>query len=39
MIALVERALALNPNFAQKWYVSGLIRQWAGQPDAAIEQT
>ena len=36
MIALVHRALALNPNFARGWYISGLLRGWAGQPDIAI---
>src|SRR6202011_4669822 len=37
MIALVDRALALNPNFARGWHVSGILREWAGQPDIAIE--
>jgi adenylate cyclase len=37
MIALVERALALNPNFARGWHISGDLRVWAGQPDIAIE--
>jgi adenylate cyclase len=37
MIALVDRALALNPNFARGWYISGVLRNWAGQPDIAIE--
>jgi len=37
MMALVDRALALNPSFARGWYVSGLLRMWAGQPDIAIE--
>jgi len=37
MIALVERALALNPNFARGWHLSGVLRSWAGQPDIAIE--
>jgi TolB-like protein/class 3 adenylate cyclase/Flp pilus assembly protein TadD len=37
MIALVDRALALNPNFARGWQVSGTLRLWAGQPDTAIE--
>ena len=37
MMALVDRALALNPNFARGWLVSGLLRLWAGQPDIAIE--
>jgi len=37
MVALVDRALALNPNFARGWYISGVLRNWAGQPDIAIE--
>ena len=37
MIALVDRALGLNPNFARGWYISGVLRNWAGQPDIAIE--
>ncbi len=37
MIALVDRALALNPSFAWGWRVSGILRLWAGQPDIAIE--
>ena len=37
MMALVDRALALNPSFARGWYLSGWLRLWAGQPDLAIE--
>jgi adenylate cyclase len=37
MMALVDRALALNPNFARGWHISGVLRNWAGQPDIAIE--
>jgi tetratricopeptide (TPR) repeat protein len=37
MIALVDRALALNPSFARGWYMSGQIRIYAGQLDLAIE--
>jgi adenylate cyclase len=37
MIGLIDRALALNPSFARGWYLSGLIRIWAGQHDLAIE--
>jgi tetratricopeptide (TPR) repeat protein len=36
MMALVDRALALNPNFARAWHVSGVLRMEAGQPDIAI---
>jgi adenylate cyclase len=37
MMALADRALALNSNFARGWHVSGVLRLWAGQPDTAIE--
>jgi tetratricopeptide (TPR) repeat protein len=37
MLALVERALALNSNYARGWHISALMRLWAGQPDRAIE--
>jgi adenylate cyclase len=37
MIGLVDRSLSLNPSFARGWYVSGLLRVWAGQPDLTIE--
>ena len=35
-MALVDRALALNPSDARCWYASGVVRLWAGQPDVAI---
>ena len=37
MIALVDRALVLNPSFARGWYIGGILRLFAGQPDQAIE--
>jgi adenylate cyclase len=37
MMALVDRALTLNPSFARGWHISGTLRLWAGQPDIAIE--
>jgi len=37
MVGLADRAVALNPSFARGWYVSGALRMWAGEPDAAIE--
>jgi adenylate cyclase len=37
MITLVDRALALNPNFARGWHLAGVLRNWAGRPDMAIE--
>ena len=37
MIGLVDRTLALNPNYARGWSISGLLRLWAGEPDIAID--
>jgi tetratricopeptide (TPR) repeat protein len=37
MIALVDRALALNPSFARGWYIGGILRLFAGHPDQAVE--
>ena len=37
MMALVDRALGLNPSFARGWYISGVLRAWAGQPEIAVE--
>jgi len=37
MMALVDRALAVNPSYARGWHVSGFLRLWAGQPGLAIE--
>jgi adenylate cyclase len=37
MMALVDRALALNPNYARGWHISGVLRMFSGQPDTAIE--
>jgi tetratricopeptide (TPR) repeat protein len=37
MIGLADRALTLNPSFARGWFVSGLLRVWAGQHELAIE--
>ncbi len=36
-IALVDRALVLNPNLATAWRFSGAIRVFLGEPDFAIE--
>ncbi len=36
-LALVDRALMLNPNFARGWHVSGNLRACAGQLDIALE--
>jgi TolB-like protein/class 3 adenylate cyclase len=37
MMGLVDRALVLNPSFARGWYVSGILRNFAGQHDLTIE--
>jgi hypothetical protein len=37
MMALVDRALVLNLNYARGWHISGTLRVDAGQPDRAIE--
>ena len=36
MLALADRALALNPNYARGWFISGVIGLWAGDADRAI---
>ena len=36
-LALIDRALALNPSFAFGWYWSGWVRVFAGQLDLAIQ--
>jgi TolB-like protein len=36
-VALVDRALALNPNLAAAWHYSGWMRIWLGLPDSAIQ--
>jgi len=36
-MAVADRALALNPNYARGWHVSGALRLQAGQPEIAIE--
>ena len=38
MLGIVDRALALNPSFARGWYLSGNMKSWAGDHDAAIER-
>ena len=37
MMALVDRALMLNPSFARGWHISSMLRSWSGQSDLAIE--
>jgi TolB-like protein/class 3 adenylate cyclase len=36
-VALVDRALVLNPSYASGWYWSGVVRNWVGRPDLALE--
>jgi TolB-like protein len=37
-IALIDRALALNPNLAAAWFLSGFLRIGRGEHDDAIER-
>jgi len=37
MMALIDRALALNPSSARGWHISASVRLRAGQTDLAIE--
>jgi len=37
MMALVDRALTLTPSFSRGWFLSGVLRLWAGHHDVAIE--
>jgi len=36
--ALIQRALALNPNLAWAWFFGGWIKVWHGEPEVAIER-
>jgi TolB-like protein len=36
-LALIDRALTLNPNFARGWYWSGILQYYAGQPALSLE--
>jgi TolB-like protein len=36
-IALVDRALVLNPNLAVAWFLGAFLRVWHGQTEDAIE--
>ncbi len=37
-IALLDRAVMLDPNLASAWFLGGYLRVWAGEPDGAIER-
>jgi DNA-binding winged helix-turn-helix (wHTH) protein/tetratricopeptide (TPR) repeat protein len=36
-VTLLDDALRLNPNFATGWYMNGMARLYAGQPEQAID--
>jgi TolB-like protein/Tfp pilus assembly protein PilF len=36
-IALLDRAVMLNPNLAAAWFLGGFLRVWHGETDSAIE--
>jgi TolB-like protein len=36
--ALIDRALALNSNSAEAWYWGGWVKNWLGEPEAAIDR-
>lgn len=36
-IALLDRAVMLNPNLASAWFLGGFLRALHGEPDAALE--
>jgi predicted TPR repeat methyltransferase len=36
-LAMIDRALVLNPSFALAWYWSGWLRLFAGQSELTIQ--
>lgn len=36
-IALLDRAVFLNPNLVSAWFLGGFLRTWRGEPQNAIE--
>ena len=36
--ALIDRALMLNSNLAEAWSFGGWVKNWLGEPEAAIER-
>jgi TolB-like protein len=36
-IALLDRAVMLNPNLAAGWFLGGFLRVWHGETDSAIQ--
>jgi hypothetical protein len=37
-IALIDKALLLNPNLAAAWFLGGFVQIMRGEPDNAIER-
>jgi len=37
-VALLDRALLLNPNLAMAWHWGGYVKIWLGEPDAGLER-
>jgi TolB-like protein len=37
-LALIDRALALDPNMAAGWYLGGFVQIYRGEPDQAIDR-
>ena len=36
---LIDRALVLNSNLAEAWFYGGWVKNWLGEPEAAIERS
>jgi len=36
--AFIDRALVLNSNLAEAWFYGGWVKNWLGEPEAAIER-
>jgi TolB-like protein len=36
-IALLDRAIVLNPNLASAWFLGGFLRVWRGEAENAVE--
>ncbi|MCC2656880.1 MAG: CadC-family transcriptional regulator [Panacagrimonas sp.] len=36
-IALIEKALSLNPNLAAAWFLGGFLKIWHGEPELALD--
>jgi adenylate cyclase len=38
VLELIDRSLELNPSYAMGWYWSGVLRNWAGDPENGLER-